>query len=119
MIGTRPFLTSDHPELCDTGSLHGDLEALGQLVLDRLRGLDMELAHRLHDAWSAPDRERVAAILHRAGERGELADHGEDADPEFVRAMLVGPLAWPLLGSDASTPPTGAVAGLVSATLRR
>ncbi|MCW3023830.1 MAG: Tetracyclin repressor-like, C-terminal domain [Conexibacter sp.] len=119
MIGTRPFLTSDHPELCDTGSLHGDLEALAQLVLDRLRGLDLELAHRLHDSWSRLDRERVAGILHRAGERGELAEHGEGADPEFVRAMLVGPVAWPLLSANASTPPTGAVAELVSATLQR
>jgi hypothetical protein len=119
MIGTRPFLTSDQPELCDTGSLCGDLEALAQLVLHRLRGLDLELAHRLHDAWSGVDRERVAAILHRAQERGELADHGQEADPEFVRAMLVGPLAWPLPSSDAPTPPTGAVAGLVSATLQR
>jgi hypothetical protein len=119
MIGTRPFLTSDPPELCDTGSLHGDLEALALLVVDRLSGLDAGLAHRLHDAWSGLDRERVGAILTRARRRGDLSGHGEEVDPEFVRAMLVGPLAWPLLTDTAPSPPPGAVAALVCASLER
>ena len=66
--------------------------------------------------WIASGSRRSCTVRASAG---ELAERGEDADPEFVRAMLVGPLAWPVLGSGAPTPPTGAVAGLVSATLQR
>jgi hypothetical protein len=119
MSGTREFPTSERPPECDTGSLQGDLEALARLVVDRLAGLDRAPAQRMHDGWSALDRERVGAILLRARLRGELTEHGRAADAEFVRAMLVGPVAWPLLGATTAPPPPAAVAALVAATLER
>jgi hypothetical protein len=116
MIGTRAFPTPAWPEPCDTGALHGDLQALAVLVVERLRGLDPPLARQLHDEWRELDRDRVAAMLLRARSRGELGDD-VDPDPELVRAMLVGPLAWPLLTSQRPTAPPQAVAALVVATL--
>ena len=90
------------------------------MVLHRLRGLDLELAHRLHDAWSGLDREQIAVILHARASVGELAEHGEDADPEFVRAMLVGPVASGRCWAPARRPrPPARSPGWSAATLQR
>jgi AcrR family transcriptional regulator len=83
-------------ELPDTGSLTGDLTVLARALRGLLgalasRGLhpgviseivlDAELARQFRDELSIPDRDRVAEVVRRAIERGEVRP---DVDPGFV-----------------------------------
>ena len=62
-----------------------------------------ELAAALEDRLFAAERRYVALILERARERGEL---GPGADPELVRHLLVGPIAFaPIFAPDAQPRP--------------
>jgi AcrR family transcriptional regulator len=82
--------------LPDTGTLAGDLRILAGMLLDRLvaleehgihpgviaeMALDAELAHQVRAEVLIPDRDRAAAVVERAVERGEARP---DTDAGFV-----------------------------------
>jgi AcrR family transcriptional regulator len=114
----------------DSGTLEGDLGALAERIADltgtdearaALAGLvgelagDPQLAGALEDRLFAAERRYVALILERARARGEL---GRAVDPELVRRLLVGPIAFTPLFSPTAHPRPRDVARLVAAGLR-
>jgi AcrR family transcriptional regulator len=116
----------------DTGTLEGDLVALAHHIQaligsDAARAAmpavalelraDPALAGALEERLFAAERAYVATILARAGARGEaLAD---EAGPELVRLLLVGPLLHALLFSPGTTVDAAAVARVVARGLAR
>ncbi|MFF1343617.1 TetR/AcrR family transcriptional regulator [Streptomyces sp. NPDC058290] len=103
--------------LPDTGSLHGDLTALADLILRLFRdpavtpalpGLLAEikqqpdLAARFQDTFIASERAEVTRLLDRALARGELTS---PADPALVHAAVLGScFAWVFLLGEPPTP---------------
>jgi AcrR family transcriptional regulator len=91
------------PQVPDTGSARGDVEAATGAAVDRMtpeafRVLprlmadaadDPELLEALHQALVRPRRAMIAAIVRRGIERGELR---ADLDVDLVGDMLIGPL---------------------------
>jgi EmrB/QacA subfamily drug resistance transporter len=88
----------------DTGSFAGDCEAYATEVAASLTqpgtrvvvaalindaAHDAALGHALHDRLLAPRREAAAQIVHRAAQRGEVAD---GLDPDVVIDALIAPL---------------------------
>ena len=121
--------SADLPNPVDSGTLEGDLVALAERIADLAgtdqaraafpglaaeMGADPELASTLEDGLFAADRHYVALILERACGRGEL---GPGADPELVRRLLVGPIAFTPLCAPRERGQPSAVARLVSAGL--
>lgn len=117
------------PSAVDSGTLEDDLVALAERIAeltgtDRARaalaGLvaelagDLELATALEDRLFAGERRYVALILERACARGEL---GPGADPELVRRLLVGPIAFTPLFAPTAQPRPRDIARLVVAGL--
>jgi AcrR family transcriptional regulator len=121
--------STELPAPVDTGTLEGDLVALAERIAEltgadearaALAGIgvelagDPELATALEDRLSAAERGCVALILERARARGEL---GGAADPELVRRLLVGPIAFTALFAPSEPPRPRDVARLVAAGL--
>ncbi len=117
------------PDPVDSGTLHGDLIALAERIAQltgtaearaALAGLtaelagDPELGRTLEDGLFAAERRYVALILERACARGEL---GLGADPELVRRLLVGPIAFTPPFAPTGQPHPRDVACVVSAGL--
>jgi AcrR family transcriptional regulator len=90
----------------DTGSLAGDWAVLSEAVIAVARNRNAALLmprllsevaqdaemHAVFSAWLVePRREVLRTVLRRAMERGELRD---DADPELLIDMLVGPIIY-------------------------
>ncbi len=121
--------SADLPNPVDSGTLESDLVALAERIADLAgtdqaraafpglvaeMGADPELASTLEDGLFAAERHYVAVILERACGRGEL---GPGADPELVRRLLVGPIAFTPLYAPAERRRPSAVARLVAAGL--
>jgi AcrR family transcriptional regulator len=121
--------SAELPTPVDSGTLEGDLVALAERIAQltgtdqaraALAGIgaelaaDPELARALEDRLSAAERGYVALILERACARGEL---GGGADPELVRRLLVGPIAFTALFAPSAQPRPRDVARLVAAGL--
>jgi AcrR family transcriptional regulator len=96
-------------DIPDTGTLRGDVRQFlvnassalrhplaSRIVPDLLAEAtrNTELAEALLDAIRNPRRAKAARMLHRAVERGELA---EDTDTEIGLDLLAGPLYWRLV----------------------
>lgn len=129
MVFAAVIHSAELPTPVDTGTLEGDLVALADRIAE-LTGTDQaraalaglvaeladhpELARALEDRLFAAERRYVALILERACARGEL---GGGADPELVRRLLVGPIAFTPLYAPTSQLRPGDVARLVSAGL--
>jgi AcrR family transcriptional regulator len=91
------------PEIPDTGSVRGDLDAASSAAIGRLApeafqvvprlmaeaGNDPALREALDSALLRPRRAAISAILRRGVERGELR---ADLDIDIVVEMLIGPL---------------------------
>lgn len=129
MIFAAVVHSAELPTPVGSGTLEGDLVALAERIADltateqthaALAGLvaelagDPELATALEDRLFAAERRYVALILERACARGEL---GRGADPELVRRMLVGPIAFTPLFAPTARPRPRDVARLVAAGL--
>jgi AcrR family transcriptional regulator len=117
------------PTPVDSGTLEGDLVALAERIAEltgtdqaraALAGIGAELVHdpelatALEDRLSAAERRYVAVILERACARGEL---GGGADPELVRRLIVGPIAFTALFAPGAQPRPRDLARLVAAGL--
>ena len=129
MIFAAVVHSAELPVPVDSGTLEGDLGALAERIAEltgtdqaraALAGLvaelagDPELAGALEDRLFAAERRYVALILERAFARGEL---GRGAEPELVRSLLVGPIAFtPLFALEPNARPRD-VARLVAAGL--
>jgi AcrR family transcriptional regulator len=120
MIFTAVIHSAELPDPVDRGSLEGDLVALAERIAEltgtdearaALAGLVAELAG---ERLFAAERRYVALILERARARGEL---GRGADPELVRRLLVGPIAFTPPLVPAAQSHAGDVARLVAAGL--
>lgn len=129
MVFATVVPSAELPRPVDSGTLEGDLVALAERIADlagtdparaALAGLGAELAGdpalatALADGLFAAERRYLAVILQRACARGEL---GGGADPELVRHLLVGPIAFTPLFAPAERPRPGDVARVVSAGL--
>jgi AcrR family transcriptional regulator len=129
MVFAAVVHSAELPRPVDSGTLEGDLVALAERIADltgtdqaraALAGLvaelagDPELAAALEDRLFAAERRYVALILERACARGEL---GRGADPELIRRLLVGPIAFTPLFAPAAQPRPHEVARLVAAGL--
>jgi AcrR family transcriptional regulator len=130
MVFAAVVHSAELPTPVDSGTLEADLVSLAERIAEltgtaqaraALAGLvaelagDPELARALEDRLFAAERRYVSLILERARARGEL---GAGADPELVRRVLVGPIAFtPLYAPKAQTRPRD-VARLVAAGLR-
>jgi AcrR family transcriptional regulator len=129
MVFAAAVHTVELPDPVDTGTLEGDLVALAVRIAElsgteparaALAGLaaelagDPKLAGALEDRLFAAERRYVGLILERAYARGEL---GRDADPELVRRLLVGPIAFAPLFAPSAQPRPRDVARLVAAGL--
>jgi AcrR family transcriptional regulator len=129
MVFAAVVHSAELPSPVDSGTLEGDLVALAERIADltgtdqaraALAGLvaelagDPELAAALEDRLFAAERRYVALILERACARGEL---GRGADPELIRRLLVGPIAFTPLFAPAAQPRPDEVARLVAAGL--
>jgi AcrR family transcriptional regulator len=91
------------PDVPDTGSVHGDFEAVSSAAVDRMApeafrvlprlmadaGDDPELLEALKQALLRPRRAAIAEILRRGMARGELRP---DLDVDLVSDMVIGPL---------------------------
>ena len=91
------------PDVPDTGSVHGDFEAVSSAAVDRMApeafrvlprlmadaGDDPELLEALKQALLRPRRAAIAEILRRGMARGELRT---DLDVDLVSDMLIGPM---------------------------
>jgi AcrR family transcriptional regulator len=130
MIFAAVVHSAELPTPVDSGTLEGDLVALAERIAAltgtaqaraALAGLvaelagDPELARALEDRLFAAERRYVSLILERARARGEL---GRGADPELVRRLLVGPIAFAPLFAPTAQPRPREVARLVAAGLR-
>jgi AcrR family transcriptional regulator len=117
------------PTPVDSGTLEGDLVALAERIAEltgsdesraALAGLvaelgsDPELATALENRLFTAERGYVSVILERARARGAL---GRGADPELVRRLLVGPIAFTPLFAPNAQPRPRDVARLVAAGL--
>jgi AcrR family transcriptional regulator len=129
MVFAAVVHSAELPPPVDRGTLEGDLAALAERIAaitgtDQARaalaGLvaelagERELATALEDRLFAAERRYVALILERACARGEL---GRGADPELVRRLLVGPIAFTPLFAPTAQPRPREVARLVAAGL--
>ena len=129
MVFAAVVHSAELPTPVDSGTLEGDLVALAERIAaltgtDQARaalaGLvaelagDPELATALEDRLFAAERRYVALILERACARGEL---GPGTDPELVRRLLVGPIAFTPLFAPTAQPRPRDVARLVAAGL--
>jgi AcrR family transcriptional regulator len=129
MVFAAVVHSAELPPPVDRGTLEGDLAALAERIAaitgtDQARaalaGLvaelagEPELATALEDRLFAAERRYVALILERACARGEL---GRGADPELVRRLLVGPIAFTPLFAPTAQPRPREVARLVAAGL--
>jgi AcrR family transcriptional regulator len=129
MIFAAVVHSAELPAPVDSGTLEDDLVALAERIAEltgtdqaraALAGLvaelagDPELAKALEDRLFGAERRYVALILERACGRGEL---GRGADPELVRRLLVGPIAFTPLFTPTAQPRPRDVARLVSAGL--
>jgi AcrR family transcriptional regulator len=129
MIFAAVVHSAELPAPVDSGTLEGDLVALAERIADltatdqaraALAGLvaelasDPELAGALEDRLFAAERRYVSLILERACARGELA---RGADPDLVRRLLVGPIAFTPLFAPTAQPRPRDVARLVAAGL--
>ena len=130
MVFAAVVHSAELPTPVDSGTLDGDLVALAERIAEltgtdqaraALAGLvaelagDAELARALEDRLFAAERRYVSLILERACARGEL---GRGADPELVRRLLVGPIAFAPLFAPTAQPRPREVADLVAAGLR-
>lgn len=94
--------------LVDTGSLHGDLEVILQIVARALRhrlasqiipdllaeaSRTPEIAESLQNVLRAQQRSIGEQLISLARERGDLAG---SVDPDLVVDLIVGPLYWRL-----------------------
>jgi AcrR family transcriptional regulator len=129
MVFAAVVHSAELPPPVDRGTLEGDLAALAERIAaitgtDQARaalaGLvaelagEPELATALEDRLFAAERRYVALILERACARGEL---GRGADPELVRRLLVGPIAFTPLFAPTAQPRPRDIASLVAAGL--
>jgi AcrR family transcriptional regulator len=129
MVFAAVVHSADLPAPVDSGTLEGDLVALAERIADltgtdqaraALAGLvaelagDPELASALEDRLFAAERRYVALILERARARGELR---RGAEPELVRRLLVGPIAFTPPFAPTAQPRPRDVARLVAAGL--
>jgi AcrR family transcriptional regulator len=129
MVFAAVLHPTELPAPVDSGSLEGDLVVLAERIAEltgtdqaraALAGLaaelagDPALADALEERLFAAERAHIGLILERACERGEL---GHGADPELVRRMLVGPIAFAPLFAPTARPRPRDVARLVSAGL--
>lgn len=129
MVFAAAVHPAELPAPVDTGTLEGDLVALAERIADlggtdharaALAGLvaelasDPGLANVLEDRLFAAERRYVLLILGRARARREL---GPGADPELVRRLLVGPIAFAPLLAPETPPRPREVARLVAAGL--
>ncbi len=100
LVYWRPDLLTDEPP--DTGSLHGDVEALveraernedAMVTYDLILRValeavhDRELAVALDDLMLLRGRQKIAEILRRAVDRGEIADRDWAMVADVVTAM--------------------------------
>ena len=130
MVFAAVVHSAELPTPADSGTLEADLGALAERIAAltgtaqaraALAGLvaelagDPELARALEDRLFAAERRYVSLILDRARARGEL---GPGPDPELVRRLLVGPIAFAPLFAPKSQPRARDVADLVAAGLR-
>lgn len=130
MVFATVVHSPDLPMPADCGSLEADLVALAERIA-RLTGTEQvraalaglvaelagepELATTLEDGLFAAERCYVGVILARASARREV---GRGADPELVRQLLVGPIAFAPLYASTPNPRPRDVARLVAAGLR-
>ena len=129
MIFAAVVHSAELPTAVDSGTLEDDLVALAERIAEltgtdqaraALAGLvaelagDPELATALEDRLFAGERRYVTLILERACARGEL---GRGADPELVRRLLVGPIAFTPLFAPTAQPRPRDIARLVVAGL--
>lgn len=117
------------PTARDTGTLEGDLVALGERIAEltardsaraALAGLvaelagDPDLSSALEERLFIAERRYVAVVLERACARGEL---GRGTDPELVRRLLIGPIVFMPLFAPTAQPRPRDLARLVVAGL--
>jgi AcrR family transcriptional regulator len=130
MVFASVIHSAELPVPVDSGTLEGDLVALAERIAAltgtdharaALAGLvgelagDPQLGRDLEDRLFAAERRYVALILERARARGEL---GAGTDPELVRRLLVGPIAFTPLFAPTAGPRPRDLARLIAAGLR-
>lgn len=129
MVFATVIHSAELPDPIDSGTLEGDLVALAERIAeltgtdqarDALVGIvaelasDPELARTLEDRLFAAERGYVSLILERAYERGEV---GRGVNPELVRRLLVGPIAFTPPYPATAQPPPRDIARLLAAGL--
>ena len=129
MVFATVVQSAELPAPVDSGTLEGDLVALAERIAEltgtdqaqaALAGLaaelagDPRLAGALQEPLFAAERRYVAMILERAHARAEL---GPGADPELVRRLLVGPIAFTPLFAPKPKPRPRDVARVIAAGL--